>query len=69
MSETKIEIEIVSYLRILAGDLQGSKPGAAERLQEAADEIERLRALVGKAQLGPSFSEITKDLSRRGLSD
>ena len=34
-------------------------------LQEAADEIERLRSLVGAARLDPGFREITGQLQRR----
>jgi phage tail tape-measure protein len=37
-----------------------------KRFLEAADEIERLRSLVGKANTGPSFAEITRDLRHSG---
>jgi hypothetical protein len=33
--------------------------------KEAADYIERLRSLCGKADVGQSFSEMAKDLPRR----
>lgn len=31
-------------------------------MEEAADEIERLRSIAGKADVGPSFSELTDEL-------
>jgi hypothetical protein len=34
-------------------------------LDDAVAEIERLRSIAGKADVGPSFAEITKDLPRR----
>jgi len=33
-------------------------------MKEAADTIERLRSLAGKADVGPSFAEVTKELRR-----
>ena len=33
-------------------------------LYELADEIDRLRAIAGAARSGPTFADITKDISR-----
>jgi len=38
-------------------------------LNEAADTIERLRSLAGKADVGSSFSELTSELRHQTLHD
>ncbi len=38
---------------------------AVADMQEAADTIERLRSICGKADAGQSFADIAKDMPRR----
>lgn len=40
-----------------------------ELLRRAADEIEQLRQVAGKADVGPSFREVTKDAKREASHD
>jgi hypothetical protein len=55
--------DIVHRLRSYLTE-NGSVLVPGEVLADAANTIERLRALVGKADIGPSFREIAKDLPR-----
>ena len=50
--------DIVDELRAAVDESTG------DLCARAADYIEQLRGLLGAARLGPSFSEVTKDLPR-----
>ena len=56
--------DIVERARKCAEDFETLSP-AAIILREAADTIERLRSICGKADVGPSFAEVTNDMNRR----
>lgn len=58
--------DIVDDLRYMI-PLASDDPKQAEVIDRAIGEIVRLRSLVGKADVGPSFVEVTKGMSRRSI--
>jgi hypothetical protein len=56
--------ERLECLPIDLGEVRSTVMTAAEYMRRAADELEHLRSLAGKADVGPSFAEIAKDLPR-----
>lgn len=57
--------DIVERLREAAKPNDWAPDVHCALLSEAADTIERLRSICGKADVGASFAEVTKDLQRR----
>jgi hypothetical protein len=62
--------DIVERLRSIDDDKMAYSPEAVRKLLcEAAGTIERLRSIAGKADAGPSFSELTSELRHQTPSD
>lgn len=59
--------DIVERLR--SPELPTQEPEVEALLREAAEEIERLRSLAGKADVGPSFAELTDELRHQTPND